>query len=156
MFQKIKTSLHQLYLEDERPWLVGFIGGKDSTKLASPIFDVVLEIPAEQRKKPISVLCTDKRVEISAVSEMIEGTLDRVRKCSHHHGLNIEANLALSGHRDCGASYLRCSLTLDKCTRRRHYRCWRKQPWARPRRRDARPSLRRLPQPVINVENRSS
>ncbi len=28
MFQEIKASLEQLYLEDQRPWLVGFSGGK--------------------------------------------------------------------------------------------------------------------------------
>jgi DNA sulfur modification protein DndC len=82
MFRQINSSLQQLYREDERPWLVGFSGGKDSTMLASLIFDAVLAIPAEQRKKPISVLCTDTRVEIPAIAEMIEGTLDRMRKCS--------------------------------------------------------------------------
>ena len=61
MFPEIKSSLEQLYREDQRPWLVGFSGRKDSTMLASLIFDVVLSIPAEQRKKPISVLCTDTR-----------------------------------------------------------------------------------------------
>jgi len=93
MFQEIKDSLRQLYLEDERPWLVGFSGGKDSTMLASLIFDAVLSIPAEQRKKPIAVLCTDTRVEIPAIAEMIEGTLDRMRKFSEQNGLNIDANL---------------------------------------------------------------
>ena len=67
MFHEIKASLRQLYLEDARPWLVGFSGGKDSTMLASLILDVVISIPAEQRKKPISVLCTDTRVEIPAI-----------------------------------------------------------------------------------------
>jgi DNA sulfur modification protein DndC len=61
--------------------------------LASLIFDAVLSIPAEQRKKPIAVLCTDTRVEIPAIAEMIEGTLDRMRKCSEQHNLNIDANL---------------------------------------------------------------
>jgi len=93
MFQEIKASLERLYREDKRPWLVGFSGGKDSTMLASLIFDAVLSIPAEQRKKPISVLCTDTRVEIPAIAEMIEGTLDRMRKCSEQHNLNIDANL---------------------------------------------------------------
>ncbi len=93
IFEDIRRSLRQLYLEDERPWLVGYSGGKDSTMLASLIFDVVLSIPAEQRKKPISVLCTDTRVEIPAIAEMIEGTLDRMRKCSQQHNLNIDANL---------------------------------------------------------------
>ena len=59
--------------------------------LASLIFDAVLSIPAEQRKKPISVLCTDTRVEIPAIAEMIEGTLDRMRKCSQQNELNISA-----------------------------------------------------------------
>src|SRR5271157_3011442 len=97
MFQEIKTSLQQLYPEDARPWLVGFSGGKDSTMLASLIFDVVLSIPAQQRKKPISVLCTDTRVEIPAIAEMIEGTLDRMRKCSEQHSLNIDANHVAPG-----------------------------------------------------------
>ena len=33
MFQEIKASLQQLYQEDERPWLVGFSGGKDGYPL---------------------------------------------------------------------------------------------------------------------------
>jgi DNA sulfur modification protein DndC len=73
MFQETQTSLEQLYQEDERPWFVGFGGGKDSTMMASLIFDAVLPIPTEQRRKPISVLCTDTSVEIPAIVEMIEG-----------------------------------------------------------------------------------
>ena len=93
IFQDIRGSLRQLYLEDGRPWLVGFSGGKDSTMLASLIFDVILSIPVEQRKKAVSVVCTDTRVEIPAIVEMVEGTLDRMRKCSQQNGLNIDANL---------------------------------------------------------------
>jgi DNA sulfur modification protein DndC len=93
ILQDIKRSLRQLYLEDQRPWLVGFSGGKDSTMLASLVFDAVLSIPAEQRTKPVSVLCTDTRVEIPAIVQMVEGTLDRMRKCSQQDDLNIHANL---------------------------------------------------------------
>jgi tRNA(Ile)-lysidine synthase TilS/MesJ len=32
-----KASLQQLYREDERPWLVGFSGGKDSFALVKPM-----------------------------------------------------------------------------------------------------------------------
>ncbi len=61
--------------------------------LASLVFDVILSISAEQRKKAVSVVCTDTRVEIPAIVEMVEGTLDRMRKCSQQHALNIEASL---------------------------------------------------------------
>jgi DNA sulfur modification protein DndC len=95
MFQDIKGSLRQLYLEDQRPWLVGFSGGvgpssaRPGPKALRPYNDAVLSIPAEQRKKPISVLCTDTRVEIPAIAEMIEGTLDRMRKCSGQHSRTL-------------------------------------------------------------------
>jgi DNA sulfur modification protein DndC len=89
----IKESLRRLYVEDNRPWLVGFSGGKDSTMLASLVFDTVLSVPTEQRKKPVSILCTDTRVEIPAIVEMVEGTLAKMHKCSQQNSLNIDVNL---------------------------------------------------------------
>lgn len=41
MFSEIHDSLHQLYLSDPRPWLVGFSGDKDSTRVAQ--FDTFLK-----------------------------------------------------------------------------------------------------------------
>jgi DNA sulfur modification protein DndC len=91
-YRDIRDTLSRLYIEDDRPWLVGFSGGKDSTMLASLIFDAVLSIAAAQRKKPVSVLCTDTRVEIPAIVEMVEGTLMRMQKFSQQNNLNIEVN----------------------------------------------------------------
>jgi DNA sulfur modification protein DndC len=92
-YQDIKDSLRQLYTEDERPWLVGFSGGKDSTMLASLVFETVLSLPPDKRIKPISVVCTDTRVEIPAIVEMVEGTLDKMRKCSEQNELRVDVNL---------------------------------------------------------------
>ena len=92
-YREIRTSLTQLYLDAPRPWLVGFSGGKDSTLLTSLIFDAVLSVAAGERKKPVTVLCTDTRVEIPAMAEMVEGTLARMRKFSQQNDLNIEAHL---------------------------------------------------------------
>ncbi len=93
VYQDIRGELRELYLEDTRPWLVGFSGGKDSTMLASLVFDAVLSAPADQRKKPVAILCTDTRVEIPAIVEMVEGTLARMHKFSQQNNLNVEVNL---------------------------------------------------------------
>jgi len=92
-YREIIQSLQRLYTEDNRPWLVGYSGGKDSTMVASLVFDAVLSVPAGQRKKPIAVLCTDTRVEIPAIVETIEATLARMRRFSEQEELNIEVNL---------------------------------------------------------------
>lgn len=36
--------------------------------LAALVFDAVISVPADERHKPVSVLCTDTRVEIPAIA----------------------------------------------------------------------------------------
>ena len=86
-------SLRQLYLSDSRPWMVGFSGGKDSSLVAHLIFEAVRSIPADDRTKVIHLLCTDTRVEIPAVVETIEGTLNRMQQASNAQGLGINTHL---------------------------------------------------------------
>jgi DNA sulfur modification protein DndC len=93
MLTEISRSLRDLYLSDPRPWLVGFSGGKDSTLVAHLIFDVVRSIPAERRTKEIHILSTDTRVEIPAVVETIEGTLNKMQRRSDELALNLRTHL---------------------------------------------------------------
>ena len=61
--------------------------------VASLIVEVVAGIPDGQRKKPVAVLCTDTRVEIPAIVEMVESTLGRMHKFPQQNNLNLEVNL---------------------------------------------------------------
>ncbi len=93
MFTEIKDSLRDLYLSDPRPWLIGFSGGKDSTMVAALIFEAIASLPEKERTKPVSVLCTDTRVEIPAIVGMIESTLEKMRKFAERSGLTAEVHL---------------------------------------------------------------
>jgi DNA sulfur modification protein DndC len=92
--------------------------------LASLIFDAVLSIPPEQRKKEVSVVCTDTRVEIPAIAEMVEGTLDRMRKFSQQNRLNVSAYLLKPMHEESfwvniiGRGYPPPNRTFRWCTQR--------------------------------------
>jgi len=93
MFKEAFDNLRRLYCEDSRPWIIGYSGGKDSTMLASLAFDVIGKIPLAERKKEVAVVCTDTRVEIPAIVEMVTGQLARMRAFSSKNNLNIEAHL---------------------------------------------------------------
>ncbi|MBI3950798.1 MAG: hypothetical protein HY314_10140 [Acidobacteria bacterium] len=41
----------------------------------------------------MSILCTDTRVEIPAIVEMVDGTLAKMHKCSQQNSLHIDVNL---------------------------------------------------------------
>ncbi len=92
-YHEIADSLKALYMDDARPWLVGFSGGKDSTMVASLVVAAVQSVPVEQRKKDVAIVCTDTRVEIPAIVETIEGTLARISRYSQENDLKIEVHL---------------------------------------------------------------
>lgn len=93
MFSDIQNSLRDLYRSDPRPWLIGFSGGKDSTMVAALIFEAIASLPDAERTKPVSVLCTDTRVEIPAIVGMIEGTLEKMRRFAERVHLNVSVHL---------------------------------------------------------------
>lgn len=93
MIQDILNSLQRLYSMDVRPWVVGYSGGKDSTMIASLVFEVVMALPPENRTKEICVVCTDTRVEIPAVVSRVQNELDQMNATSKKHHLNITAYL---------------------------------------------------------------
>jgi DNA sulfur modification protein DndC len=93
MFDDISNNLRALYINDPRPWVVGFSGGKDSTMVAALVFGAVLSVPSEQRTKPVTIISTDTRAEIPAVVEILENTLKRMRRFSQKLDLNIEVML---------------------------------------------------------------
>ena len=90
---EIITSLQNLYLKDHRPWVVGYSGGKDSSMIASLVFEALLELPKENLIKDVSVVCTDTRVEIPAVVGRVVGELELMQRCSDENHLNISTHL---------------------------------------------------------------
>lgn len=90
---QILESLRSLYLADERPWVVGYSGGKDSTMLVSLVFEAIEGIDRPLRRKDVSVVCTDTRVEIPAVAERVSAELDLIRQSAVQKALEITAHL---------------------------------------------------------------
>ena len=93
MIQNILNNLQKLYIMDERPWIVGYSGGKDSTMIAKLVFDTIKALSPEKRTKEVCIVCTDTRVEIPAVLARVQNELDTMNVYSTEHDLNIQAYL---------------------------------------------------------------
>ena len=61
-FERIKEEMRTVYLHDQRPWMIGFSGGKDSTMLCQLVFEMLEELPAAQRKNMIYIVSSDTMV----------------------------------------------------------------------------------------------
>ncbi len=94
----IISELKDQYLIEEdfnKPWIIGFSGGKDSTALLQLVWLALKQVPAELRKRKIFVVCNDTLVENPIIVEYVEGVLDRIKEAAVEQGLPIEVQKTL-------------------------------------------------------------
>lgn len=92
LIQDVFEELRTAYLGDERPWIVGFSGGKDSTALVQFVYYMLLALPIEQRRKRVFVLASDTKVEMPSIVERIDRELILLRAAATRDQLPIEAH----------------------------------------------------------------
>ena len=68
MSQRIKYIISELedqYLcnDNNRPWIIGFSGGKDSTAMLQLVWMAIKQVPKELRRRDVFVICNDTLVE---------------------------------------------------------------------------------------------
>lgn len=89
---KIKFIIEEIkdqYLADDRIWIIGFSGGKDSSSLLQLVWTALLELPIEQRKKEVHVICNDTLVENPKIVEWIDASLINIEKQAKKDNLPI-------------------------------------------------------------------
>lgn len=90
--QEAKEQIKQVYLNDLRPWVVGYSGGKDSTVVAQLIFESLVELEPEQLKKKIYIISSDTLIETPLIISSINTTLMRIQERALELGLPIETH----------------------------------------------------------------
>ena len=75
---QIHREIQDVYLENARPWVIGYSGGKDSTTALQLVWYALAELPVEERKYPVYVISSDTLVETPVIVSYITGTLARI------------------------------------------------------------------------------
>lgn len=89
----IYQEIRQVYLNDERPWILGFSGGKDSTCMVQIVWNALKTLPKKHRTKKIHVISSDTLVESPQIVERITASLDRIERAAKKSGLPVSTNL---------------------------------------------------------------
>ena len=98
-YKEIKREMRMVYLHDQRPWMIGFSGGKDSTLLCQLVFEMLEELPEKQRWKKVYVVTSDTLVENPIVKTYMHRMSRAINEASKQKKLNVERELenALEG-----------------------------------------------------------
>lgn len=87
------SAIRETYLQDGRPWVVGFSGGKDSTCTLQLIWQALRELPKPKHTKPIHVISSNTLVETPAIVSYIRGAIAAIERAGRADGLNVTAKL---------------------------------------------------------------
>ncbi|PHY08231.1 MAG: DNA phosphorothioation system sulfurtransferase DndC [Nitrosarchaeum sp.] len=89
----IYEEIKKVYLSDNRPWIIGFSGGKDSTCMVQIVWHALSDLPKEKLQKKIYIISSDTLVETPKIAERIMTTLDNIEQTSKKTNLSISTNL---------------------------------------------------------------
>lgn len=87
-----KEKIKEAYKEDERPWVVGYSGGKDSTVVVQLVFEALSEMSPVELTKKVYVISSDTLIETPLIINSINKTLSRVQDAAFKKGLPIETH----------------------------------------------------------------
>ncbi len=90
---EIYDEIREVYLSDNRPWILGFSGGKDSTCMVQLIWHAITALPEEKRQKKLYIISSDTLVESPKIVEQITSTLNSMEKAAREQKLAISTNL---------------------------------------------------------------
>jgi DNA sulfur modification protein DndC len=85
-------EIRDVYQGDDRPWVIGYSGGKDSTTALQLIWYALSAMPREALRKPVYIISSDTLVETPKIVEYLHGSLQRMNQAAAVQGLPFSAH----------------------------------------------------------------
>lgn len=93
IFEEIIEEMTHVYKHDNRPWLIGYSGGKDSSMLVSLVIETVLRLPEYERTKKIFIVSSDTGVENPIVKKYMHSSSAKINEFSKRENINVVADV---------------------------------------------------------------
>ena len=61
--EELIEEIEYVYKSDNRPWVIGYSGGKDSTAVVELVYKMLVGLPKEERKKNVYIVSSDTLIE---------------------------------------------------------------------------------------------
>lgn len=85
-------EIASLYREDDRPWVIGYSGGKDSSTCVQLIYTALYTLASEELTKPVYVVSSNTLVETPLVIDLIESSLKGLAKGAEEDSLPLSVH----------------------------------------------------------------
>jgi DNA sulfur modification protein DndC len=89
---ELYIMVQELYLADNRPWILGYSGGKDSTATLQVVWLGLKRLPRKKLTKKVFIIFSDTLVETPVIVNHIDRMLARINQSALKQGLPFEAH----------------------------------------------------------------
>jgi DNA sulfur modification protein DndC len=89
---ELENEIREVYCGDDRPWVIGYSGGKDSTTALQLVWSALKGLPSEKLTKPVYVISSDTLVETPMIVKFVDRTLDQINTAAKLAGLPITSH----------------------------------------------------------------
>ncbi len=89
----IVDDLRDEYLNYNRPWIIGFSSGKDSTCLLQMVYEMLLTLKPEERTHTIHVLSTNTMVESPSVAIRMKKLCEKIQCAADRDNIPLDVQL---------------------------------------------------------------
>lgn len=92
LYEQTLEEIRTVYLSDERPWVVGYSGGKDSTVVLQLVWHALRGLKPSERRKHVYVISGDTLVETPVIIDYLTDALRLINERAEDEGLPISAH----------------------------------------------------------------
>ncbi|MFI3212857.1 MAG: DNA phosphorothioation system sulfurtransferase DndC [Eubacteriales bacterium] len=89
--EELIEEIQYVYQSDNRPWVIGYSGGKDSTTVVELVYKMLLNLPREMRKKKVYIVSSDTLIENPLIKIYLSKMNELLGQSAKKDGLPIES-----------------------------------------------------------------
>ena len=93
--EELIEEIQYVYRSDDRPWVIGYSGGKDSTTVVELVYKMLLDLPDWQRHKSVYVVSSDTRIENPLIKIYLSELNEKIGKAAQRDGIPIKTKMVM-------------------------------------------------------------
>lgn len=93
--EELIEEIQYVYKSDDRPWVIGYSGGKDSTTVVELVYKMLQSLPDWQRHKNVYIVSSDTRIENPLIKIYLNKMNELIGKAAERDGLPIKAAMVM-------------------------------------------------------------
>lgn len=93
LIQKRIKEIQIVYKNDNRPWILGYSGGKDSTVTAQLVIHALQQLPKSELHKPVYIVSSDTMVENPLILNYLENNINLMNQFFKEHLPTFNASM---------------------------------------------------------------